>query len=54
MSQTSVCITETLDPANILQGVVDGARSLTGARHGGATVLADAARCGQIVYACED
>ena len=39
MSQASIRITETLDLDTVLQGVVDGARSLTGARHGGATVL---------------
>ena len=39
MSQASIRITETLDLDAVLQGVVDGARSLTGARHGGATVL---------------
>ena len=41
MSQASIRITETLDLDSVLQGVVDGARSLTGARHGGATVLDD-------------
>ena len=42
MSQASIRITETLDLDAVLQGVVDGARSLTGARHGGATVLDEA------------
>ena len=41
MSQASMRITETLDLDTVLQGVVDGARSLTGARHGGVTVLDD-------------
>ena len=41
MSQASIRITETLDLDAVLQSVVDGARSLTGARHGGATVLDD-------------
>ena len=39
MSQASIRITETLDQDTVLRGVVDGARSLTGARHGGVTVL---------------
>ena len=42
MSQASIRITETLDLDAVLQGVVDGACSLTGARHGGVTVLDDA------------
>ena len=42
MSQASVRITETLDLDTVLRGVVDGACSLTGARHGGITVLDDA------------
>ncbi len=41
MSQASLRITETLDLDAVLQGVVDGARSLTGARHAGATVIDD-------------
>lgn len=41
MSQASIRITETLDLDMVLQGVVDGARSLTGARHGGVIVLDD-------------
>ena len=44
MSQASIRITETLDLDAVLQGVVDGARSLTGARHGGVTVLDDQER----------
>ena len=39
MSQASIRITETLDLDSVLQSVVDGALALTGARHGGATVL---------------
>ncbi len=42
MSEASLRITETLDLDSVLQGVVDGACSLTGARHGGVTVLDDA------------
>ena len=42
MAQASIRITETLDLDSVLQGVVDGARSLTSARHGGVTVLDDA------------
>ena len=42
MSQASIRITETLDLDTVLQGVVDGAVSLTGARRGGITVLDDA------------
>ena len=41
MSEASLRITETLDLDRVLQGVVDGARSLTGARHAGATVMDD-------------
>ena len=41
MNRASVRITETLDLDAVLQGVVDGARFLTGARHGGVTVLED-------------
>ena len=39
MSQASLRITGTLDLDTVLRGVVDGACSLTGARHGGITVL---------------
>ena len=39
LSQASVRITEDLDLDTVLQGVVDGARSLTGARIGGLTAL---------------
>ncbi len=41
MSEASTRITETLDLDAVLQGVVDGACSLTGARRGGVTVLED-------------
>ncbi|MCY4620672.1 MAG: winged helix-turn-helix domain-containing protein [bacterium] len=41
MSQASIRITETLDLSTVLQGVVDGACSLTGAQRGGVTVLDD-------------
>ena len=39
LSQASLRITEDLDLDAVLQGVVDGARSLTGARLGGITTL---------------
>ena len=39
LSEASLRITEDLDLATVLQGVVDGARSLTGARMGGITAL---------------
>ncbi len=39
LGQASLRITEDLDLDTVLQGVVDGARSLTGARHGGLTAL---------------
>ena len=42
MIQASTRITETLDLDSVLQGVVDGACCLTGARHGGVTALDDA------------
>jgi len=41
MSRASIRITETLDLNAVLQGVVDGACLLTGARRGGITVLDD-------------
>ena len=44
MSQASLRITETLDLDTVLRGVVDGACTVTGARHGGITVLDDAGR----------
>ena len=39
MNRASVRITESLDLESVLRGVVDGACSLTGARHGGVTVI---------------
>ena len=39
LSEASIRITEDLDLDTVLQGVVDGARSLTGARMGGITAL---------------
>ena len=42
LSRASIRITETLDLETVLQGVVDGACSLTGARHGGITAVDDA------------
>ena len=41
MSRASLGITETLDLDAVLQGVMDGFRSLTGARRGGIAVLDD-------------
>ena len=42
LSEASLHITEDLDLDAVLQGVLDGARSLTGARMGGVTTLDDA------------
>ncbi len=42
LSEASLRITESLDLDDILQGVIDGARSLTGARYGALLVLDDA------------
>ncbi len=39
LSQASLRITEELEPSTVLQGVVDGARALTGARTAGITAL---------------
>ena len=44
LSEASLHITEDLDLDAVLQGVLDGARSLTGARMGGVTILDDAGR----------
>ena len=41
LSEASLHITEDLDLDAVLQGVLDGARSLTGARMGGVTILDD-------------
>ena len=42
LSEASLRITESLDLDTILQGVIDGARSLTGARYGALLILDDA------------
>ena len=42
LSEASLHITEDLDLDTVLQGVVDAARALTGARMGGVTILDDA------------
>ena len=44
LSEASLHITEDLDLDTVLQGVVDAARSLTGARMGGVTILDDSGR----------
>ena len=44
LSEASLHITEDLDLDAVLQGVLDGARSLTGARMGGVTILDDSGR----------
>ena len=44
LSEASLHITEDLDLDAVLQGVLDGARSLTGARMGGITILDDSGR----------
>ena len=49
LSEASLRITETLDLDTILQGVIDGARSLTGARYGALLVLDDAGRMQDLV-----
>ena len=41
LSQASLCINESLDFDQVLQGVLDSARSLTGARYGVMTLLDD-------------
>ena len=41
LSQASLSINESLDFRSVLQGVVDSARSLTGARYGAITVLGE-------------
>ena len=41
LSEASLHITEDLDLDAVLQGVLDGARSLTGARMGSVTILDD-------------
>ena len=49
LSEASLRITESLDLDDILQGVIDGARSLTGARYGALLVLDDAGRMQDLV-----
>ena len=49
LSQASLRITGDLDLDTVLQGVVDGARSLTGARMGGITVLDDGGRLQEFI-----
>ena len=49
LSEASLRITETLDLDTILQGVIDGARSLTSARYGALLVLDDAGRMHDLV-----
>ena len=49
LSEASLRITETLDLDTILQGVIDGARSLTGARYGALLILDDAGRMQDLV-----
>ena len=44
MSEVSLRITESLDPAAVLHEVVDGARSLTNARYGAVAVFDDSGR----------
>ena len=41
LSEASLRISEGLDLDNLLQGIVDSARSLTGSRYGAITVLGD-------------
>ena len=49
LSEASLRITESLDLDTILQGVIDGARSLSGARYGALLVLDDAGRMQDLV-----
>ena len=49
LSEASLRITESLDLDTILQGVIDGARSLTGARYGALLVLDDAGQMQDLV-----
>ena len=44
LSEASLRINESLDFGTVLQGVLDSARSLTGARYGVITLLDDAGR----------
>ena len=49
LSEASLRITESLDLDTILQGVIDGARTLTDARYGALLVLDDAGRMQDLV-----
>ena len=49
LSEASLRITESLDLDTILQGVIDGARSVNGARYGALLVLDDAGRMQDLV-----
>ena len=49
LSEASLRITETLDLDTILQGIIDGARSLTGARYGALLILDDAGRMQDLI-----
>ena len=49
LSEASLRITESLDLDTILQGVIDGARSLTDARYGALLILDDAGRMQDLV-----
>ena len=50
LSQASLRISESLDFDNVLQGVLDSARSLTGARYGVITLLDDGGRIQDFLY----
>ena len=50
LSEASLRINESLDFDNVLQGVLDSARSLTGARYGVITLLDDRGRIQDFLY----
>ena len=50
LSEASLRISESLDFGTVLQGVLDSARSLTGARYGVITLLDDAGRIQDFLY----
>ena len=50
LSEASLRINESLDFETVLQGVLDSARSLTGARYGVITLLDDAGRIQDFLY----
>ena len=50
LSEASLRISESLDFDNVLQGVLDSARSLTGARYGVITLLDDGGRIQDFLY----